>query len=116
MEIASRLLEHPKVENVNYPGLVSDPHHERAKSFMKGFGAIVSFTVHGDANSAEKVCDSSLLITHATSLGGVETLWERRRRWPSESVSVPETLIRLSVGCENVDDLWRDIEIALAQI
>jgi cystathionine gamma-synthase len=67
----------------------------------------------GDAASTDKVCESSKIITYATSLGGVETLWERRRRWPIESASVPETLIRLSLGCENVEDLWRDIDSAL---
>jgi cystathionine gamma-synthase len=46
----------------------------------------------------------------------VESLWERRRRWPIESPSVPETLIRLSVGCEDVEDLWKDIEKALSAI
>jgi cystathionine gamma-synthase len=46
-------------------------------------------------------------------LGGVESLWERRRRWPIESATVPESLIRLSVGCENVEDLWADIDAAL---
>jgi cystathionine gamma-synthase len=54
------------------------------------------------------------LITHATSLGGIESLWERRRRWALESPSVPEQLIRLSVGCEHVEDIWQDIEQALA--
>ena len=116
VEIANRLQNHPKVEKVNYPGLASNPYHERAKSFMKGFGAILSFTVKGDAASADRVCESSKVIVHATSLGGVESLWERRRKWPSESASVPESLIRLSVGCENIEDLWTDIEQSLMQI
>jgi cystathionine gamma-synthase len=81
-----------------------------------GFGAIISFEVDGTAEQTQKVCESSKLITHATSLGGVESLWERRRRWPMESASVPEQLIRLSVGCEHVDDLWKDINLALASI
>jgi len=59
------------------------------------------------------VCESSKLITHATSLGGSGSMWERRRRWALESPSVPEQLIRLSVGCEHVDDLWEDIHQAL---
>jgi len=80
---------------------------------MKGFGAIVSFEYAGDVESTDKVCESSKVVTYATSLGGVESLWERRRRWPIESPSVPETLIRLSVGCEDVDDLWADIDAAL---
>lgn len=115
-ELAMRLQNHPKVEKVNYPGLITDPHHERAKSFMKGFGAILSFTIKGDAESAERVCESSKVIMHATSLGGVESLWERRRRWASESSSVPESLIRLSVGCENIEDLWADIQLSLSKV
>ncbi|CAN2184323.1 MetC Cystathionine beta-lyases/cystathionine gamma-synthases [Candidatus Nanopelagicaceae bacterium] len=99
-ELVKRLGEHSKVTKVRYPG----------------FGAVVSFEVDGTAEQAEKVCESSKLITHATSLGGIESLWERRRRWALESLSVPEQLIRLSVGCEHVDDLWADIEQALTAL
>ena len=113
LEIASRLSRHPKVEQVFYPGLASDRYHERASTFMSSFGAVLSFTLHSGAAEAESVCESSKIITHATSLGGVESLWERRRRWLGESQSVPETLIRLAVGCENVEDLWEDIDQAL---
>ncbi len=116
LEIAKRLKEHPKVEVVRYPGLPTDPQHIRAKSFMKGFGAVLSFEIKGDPAAAEKVCEAAKLITHATSLGGVESLWERRRRWASESHEVPENLIRLSVGLENVEDLWEDIKQALEVI
>jgi cystathionine gamma-synthase len=96
-ELVTRLSQHPKVTKVRYPG----------------FGAIISFEVDGTAEDTQKVCESSKLITHATSLGGIESLWERRRRWALESPSVPEQLIRLSVGCEHVDDLWEDIHQAL---
>jgi cystathionine gamma-synthase len=95
-----KLTAHPKITRVRYPG----------------FGAIISFEVDGSPESTQKVCESSTLIAHATSLGGVESLWERRRRWPKESLSIPEQLIRLSVGCEHVDDIWEDIENALASI
>ena len=81
-----------------------------------GFGAMISFEISGDAQGAERVCDASKIITHATSLGGVESLWERRRRWEIESHVVPENLIRLSVGCENSEDLWGDITKALDSI
>ena len=91
---------YPAIENVRYPG----------------FGAIISFEVKGGAASADQLCDSSELITNATSLGGVESTWERRRRWALESASVPENLIRLSVGCEHADDIWADIVKALATI
>ena len=98
--LVAKLSSHPKITRVRYPG----------------FGAIISFEVDGTAEQTQKVCESSKLIAHATSLGGVESLWERRRRWPMESASVPEQLIRLSVGCEHVDDLWNDINLALASI
>ena len=113
LEIAKRLSSHPKISRVRYPGLPTDSQHERAKSFMNGFGAIVSFEITGDGAAADRVCESSTLITHATSLGGIESLWERRRRWPIESKSVPENLIRLSLGCEGIEDIWSDIESAL---
>ena len=96
-ELAQRLAGHSKVTKVRYPD----------------FGAVISFEIDGSAEQAEKVCESSKLITHATSLGGIESLWERRRRWALESPSVPEQLIRLSVGCEHIDDLWADIQQAL---
>lgn len=116
LELAKRLSTHPMVATVRYPGLHTDSQHERAKSFMRGFGAVLSFEVKGDAEAAERVCEAARLITHATSLGGVESLWERRRRWASESHEVPENLIRLSVGLESVEDLWSDIEQALTKI
>jgi cystathionine gamma-synthase len=83
---------------------------------MRGFGAVFSFEVKGSGEAAERVCEAAKLITNATSLGGVETLWERRRRWPIESEVVPESLIRVSVGLENVEDLWDDIKQALDTI
>ena len=113
MELATRLALHPAVERVRYPGLPTDPHHEMAKSFMKGFGAVISFDHKGGAEAADIACSSSQLVAHATSLGGVESLWERRHRWSAESPSIPKNLIRLSVGIEDVEDIWRDIDTAL---
>lgn len=113
LELAKRLSGHSLVTRVRYPGLPTDPQHLKAKEFMNGFGAIVSFEYAGSASATDRVCASSKIITNATSLGGVESLWERRRRWPIESSSVPESLIRISVGCEDVDDLWADIDAAL---
>jgi cystathionine gamma-synthase len=97
-ELVKRLSEHPKITKVRYPG----------------FGAVISFEVDAPVEDVQKVCESSRVIIHATSLGGVESLWERRRRWAGESISVPERLIRLSVGCEHVEDIWSDIDQALA--
>ena len=114
MDLAMRLSKDPRISKVRYPGLVTDPYHARAKSFMKGFGAMISFEVKATVDQIDLMCDSSKLITNATSLGGVESIWERRRRWATESQTIPENLIRFSVGIENADDLWADIESAFA--
>jgi cystathionine gamma-synthase len=114
MDLANRLVKDPAISRVRYPGLASDPYHERAKSFMKGFGAVVSFEVKATVEQIDLMCNSSKLITNATSLGGVESLWERRRRWKTESETIPENLIRFSVGIENADDIWADIKSAMA--
>lgn len=116
MELALRLQAHPAVVKVRYPGLPDDPGHAIASKQMSGFGAIVAFETIGTPDDAEACCDAVRLITHATSLGGVETLVERRRRWPEERPDIPETLIRLSVGIEDVDDLWLDLDRALTTI
>ncbi|GMA88773.1 hypothetical protein GCM10025868_40230 [Angustibacter aerolatus] len=78
-----------------------------------GFGAIVSVEVHGGPEAAERVCDGTRIWVHTTSLGGVESSLERRRRHALEPHVVPEDLLRLSVGIEDVDDLWRDLDQAL---
>jgi len=114
LELASRLSKDGRVAKVRYPGLPTDAYHQMAKSFMKGFGAMISFDVNGTADQVDLMCNSSKLITNATSLGGVESIWERRRRWATESTLVPENLIRFSVGIENEDDLWADIQHALS--
>ena len=116
LEIAKRLEAHPSVAKVRYPGLTSHPQHELAKSFMKGFGAVLSFEPNCTPEEADKICASAKLIAHATSLGGVETLWERRHRWSAESPTIPKNLIRVSVGIEDVEDLWEDISEALKVI
>ena len=116
MELAKRLSSHPQVDRVRYPGLETDPHHLMAKSFMKCFGAIICIEVKGGANAADRACESSKLITYATSLGGVESLWERRQRWGSEAPSIPDNLVRISVGIENIEDLWLDIDQSLRAI
>lgn len=113
MELATRLSKDSRISKVRYPGLTTDSYHSLAKSFMKGFGAMISFDVNASVEQVDLMCNSSKLITNATSLGGVESIWERRRRWATESATVPENLIRFSVGIENVDDLWADIQQAL---
>jgi cystathionine gamma-synthase len=114
--LAPRLREHPAVARVRYPGLADDPGHALAARQMSGFGAMLSIETVGGADEADAVCRATRLWTFATSLGGVESLLERRRRWALEQPDVPESLIRLSVGIEDPDDLWRDLDRALHSI
>lgn len=112
MELAERLEKHPEISRVRYPGLASHPTHAVAASFMTGFGAMVSFETTGTGNRTTEVCERVELINHATSLGGVESTMERRATIPGQE-RIPPTLIRFSVGCEDVDDLWVDLDQAL---
>ncbi len=114
--LAERLDKHSKVTSVRYPGLPADPGHQRATEQMSGYGSVISFTVGATAADADKLIDELALITGATSLGGVETLAERRARHANEPGSVPDNLIRLSVGIEAVEDLWLDLHQALELI
>lgn len=113
MSLAERLEQHPQVALVRYPGLPSHPSHSVAKRVLKGFGTIISFDLHGDAVFADRVCQAVKLIRHATSLGAVESTMERRAAIPGQG-HLPPTLLRLSVGIEDLDDLWADLEAALA--
>ncbi|MHA7263197.1 trans-sulfuration enzyme family protein [Arthrobacter sp. TMN-37] len=113
-ELAARLAGHPAVERVRFPGLPQDPGHERAKAQLDGFGAIVCIEPAGGAEAADALVETVRLWLPATSLGGVESLIERRRRQPGEPATVPASLVRLSVGIENVEDLWEDLEKALS--
>ncbi len=114
-ELARRLDGHPIVTRVRYPGLPADPGHALAARQMRGFGAMLAFEISGDAATADAVCSRLRVISAATSLGGVETLIERRARYESERLAgTPETLLRLSVGIEHVEDLWADLDQALA--
>ncbi|MCC3295797.1 aminotransferase class I/II-fold pyridoxal phosphate-dependent enzyme [Arthrobacter sp. zg-Y411] len=115
MELARRLQALPQVERVRYPGLPDDPGHSRAAAQMNGFGSILCIEVAGGAAAAEKVTEAVNLWLPATSLGGVESLIERRRRQPGEPHTVPEGLLRLSTGIENLEDLWKDLEQALTR-
>jgi cystathionine gamma-synthase len=96
-DLAGRLAAHPSVTRVNYPG----------------FGAMVSIELDRSADDVEAIVGSTRLWVHATSLGGVESSLERRRRWSGESTDVPDSLVRLSVGVEDVEDLWHDLSEAL---
>ena len=96
-ELVRRLRNHPAVGEVRYPG----------------FGAIVSVVLAHGAMAADLLTRKTELWVHATSLGGVESTFERRRRWRSEAATIPEGLVRMSVGIEDVDDLWDDLALAL---
>lgn len=98
-ELARRLAGHRLLAEVRYPG----------------FGAIVAIVLTS-ADDADVVTHATRLWVHATSLGGVESSLERRRRWRSEPATIPDGLVRLSVGVEDVDDLWADLEQALAAV
>ncbi len=111
--LAQRLSQHPNVVEVRHPSLVGDPGHDRAARLMSGFGSIIGVRPRGGPAAADAVAGAVRLWVPATSLGGVESSLERRRRFPSESPTVPEDLLRLSVGIEDVDDLWRDLDQAL---
>jgi cystathionine gamma-synthase len=111
-ELAVRLRDHRAVVAVRYPGLPEHPGHRLAARQMRGFGTMVAFDVAGGAVVAEAVTNAVRLATAGTSLGGVETLIERRARWSGEQ-ALPPGLLRLSVGIEDVEDLWRDLDAAL---
>jgi cystathionine gamma-synthase len=96
-ELVRRLADHPAVGEVRYPG----------------FGAIISIVLAEGAMAADLLTRKTTLWVHATSLGGVESTFERRRRWKTEPATIPEGLVRMSVGIEDVDDLWDDLATAL---
>ncbi len=95
-----------------YDRLAADTRIERVR--YPGFGTMMSIELAGGARAADQLCQSVRIWTFATSLGGVESLLERRRRWPQESDLVPEGLVRLSFGIEAVEDLWHDLDQALS--
>ncbi len=112
--LARRLAAHPHVSRVNYPGLPDHPQHERASRVLpSGSGSMLSFEVAGTVEQTEAFLARLRLLTHATSLGGVESLIERRARYAGDASIVGPTLCRLSVGIENVEDLWADLDTAL---
>lgn len=122
MKMAEFLTNHPQVDKVNYPGLENHPNHDIAKKQMTAFGGMVSFTTKaGTLESAIKVVSSVKVITLAESLGGVESLIGHPASMTHASIpkeereksGVVDSLIRLSVGIEDIDDLIKDIDQAL---
>jgi cystathionine gamma-synthase len=116
-ELAHRLASHRHVARVHYPGLPDDPQHERAaRALSGGFGSMLSIEVSGTPEQTEAFLSRLRLVTHATSLGGVESLIERRARYPGDASIASPSLCRMSVGLENVDDLWADLDTALRAV
>ena len=122
-KIATFLATHPKVEKVNYPGFTTHPGHETAKKQMKMFGAMLSFSLKDDnIAAANKVLSATHLFSLAESLGGVESLIGHPATMTHASIPLEErkktgvvdSLIRLSVGIENVEDLIDDLTSALS--
>ena len=115
LDLAQRLEKHAAVKRVNYPGLADHPDRATCDRQMSGgFGGLLSFEV-ADAALADRLIASLTLIHGATSLGSVESLIERRGRIEPEG-RVPAGLLRLSVGLEDVDDLWADLRAGLDQL
>jgi len=113
MKIASFLKTRNQVSGVRYPGLQDDASHEIASKQMQFFGQVVSFVLP-DAASADRFLHACKIIFEASSFGGVYTTAERRARWGGDDI--PEGFIRLSVGCENAEDLIEDIRQALDEM
>ena len=114
--LALFLEQHPNVERVLYPGLPSHPQHSLAKEQMLSFGGMLSFMVKGGVGETERVINATKLFTSATSLGGVESLIERRAAIEGPDTKTPQNLLRVSVGLEHIDDLIDDMTAALATV
>ncbi len=121
MKLAQYFEGHNKISKVIYPGLVSHPQHSLAKSQMEGFSGIVSLELNGNLSNAKELLEKTSIFTLAESLGGVESLIEHpglmtHASLPEErrkKLGISDTLIRLSIGLENIDDLIDDIESSL---
>jgi len=124
LKVAEFLSEHQKVSRVFYPGLANSPHHDMAKSQMRGFGGMVCFEVEGGLDSATKVIDGFKVFVNATSLGGVESLASLpvlTSHWGFDEeelkrADVTPGMVRLSCGIEDEQDLLEDLDQALTKI
>ena len=121
LRLAEYLSDHPQVTQVNYPGLKSHPQHELACRQQKGFGGMLSFSIKGNMDNVNKLFKHLKLVNIATSLGGAESLISSPAKSShlflppelKESLGITETLIRLSVGIESIEDLLADFKHAL---
>lgn len=125
LELATRLAKHAAVGQVFYPGLPAHPNHAiAARQMRNGFGPLLGFEVRGGADAALQLVNELKVVRHGASLGGVETLaslaaWTSHKMLGAEGrkrAGIPEGLVRLSAGIENVEDLWADLEQALAKV
>lgn len=114
--IADYLSRHTKVEDVYYPGLESHDGYEIASAQMSGFGGMLSFLLKGSADQADRFIEGLRYFTNATSLGGVESLIERRAVVEGPQSQTPPNLIRISVGLEHPEDLLEDLDRAFGSI
>ncbi|MEM7271548.1 MAG: PLP-dependent aspartate aminotransferase family protein [Actinomycetota bacterium] len=114
-DLALRLSNHRAVTAVHYPGLTTDPGYPVAKRSLAGPGAVLSFQTLGQPDDVDRALGELTVVAPATSLGGVESTIERRARLAGQA-HVPATLLRLSVGCEHVEDLWADLGEMLAKL
>ena len=112
-QLATFMTRLPGIEEVFYPGLVSHPGHKIAKTQMRAFGGMISFLVSDGEPAAKIMVASSRIIKAATSLGGIESIWEHRKSTEGPLSQTPDNLIRLSVGLEHIDDLKLDLQQAL---
>jgi cystathionine beta-lyase/cystathionine gamma-synthase len=121
-ELAQRLLKHPGVERVHYPGLAEHPQYQLGRRQMRAPGGMLSLVLRGGEAAARRFLQSLHWFALAESLGGVESLAEHPAlmthasipRQVRESIGIGDGLVRLSVGLENVEDLWSDLQAALA--
>jgi cystathionine beta-lyase/cystathionine gamma-synthase len=124
LKLAEFLSSHRKIRKVLYPGLKNHPEHELAKKQMSGFGGMLSFEIDGDLGRTKKFCDSLKVALNATSLGSVETLVSipvltshvGMKKDELEGAGISESMVRVSVGIENIEDIVWDFEQALNQI
>ncbi|KAF2073576.1 hypothetical protein CYY_005125 [Polysphondylium violaceum] len=124
LQLARYLESHPKIKKVHYPGLESHPQHELAKKQMRGFGGMIGMEIHGGLEAGRYLVENLKVFTLAVSLGGVESLIEQASTMTHgmltakdrEKAGIPDGFLRLSVGCEDVNDLIQDLETTLSEI
>ncbi|ABX08682.1 O-acetylhomoserine aminocarboxypropyltransferase/cysteine synthase family protein [Prochlorococcus marinus] len=126
MALANWLNDHPKVSNVNYPGLASDPYHQTAKKYLsgRGMGCMLMFSLKGGFDDAVTFINSLKLASHLANVGDSKTLvihpasttHQQLSLEEQESAGVTPTMVRVSVGLEHIDDIMADFDQALSQI